>query len=157
MRRLCTLGCLTLVWLLASPTAAFAHCHGSVTYGLMSDISDCGKAALLAIGVGISAAASAIAFLLGTNYYLKQLKLEYWHELVDLSAESNDVKELGDNVGKTAEAIAKVFFNTTMPDPVGFAAEWGAGAARFAWPGLRLGWRWANEVTIRMGRFIGFW
>jgi hypothetical protein len=151
MRRLCTLACLTLVWLLAFPTVAFAHCHGSVTYGLMSDISDCGKAALLAIGAGISAAASAIAFLLGTNYYLKQLKLEYWHQ-------GKALIDAAEDTAKIASAlVGSPFTNTATPSWVGPAIEWGARAAHLATPGLRLGWQWANEVTIRIGRFIGFW
>ncbi|HEY8457548.1 MAG TPA: hypothetical protein VIL34_18280 [Actinopolymorphaceae bacterium] len=156
-RRLCTLACLTLIWMLAFPAAAFAHCHEGISYGLMSAITDCAKAAVMGIVAVTTAAASSVAAFLSINYYWNQLKLEYWHQLLGLSSGSNDARELGDAVGKTAEAIAKVAFDLKMPDPVGFAAEWGAGAARFAWPALRLGWQWANEVAIKVGRFFGLW
>ncbi|MEQ7128593.1 hypothetical protein ABN034_29215 [Actinopolymorpha sp. B11F2] len=75
MRRLGTLAFLTLLVLVASPTAASAHCHGSVTYG-PGGSGDCGKAALwgtLLAAAAWGGAAAMNVLALALDYYREPL------------------------------------------------------------------------------------
>lgn len=151
MKRLCTLACLTLAWLLATATPASAHCHRSVTYGPSSVIDDCGQAAFWSTLFFASFLATLYAgSFLSAFYFIYQASIkapfirlrDLWHRstygqpLFERSAKSSNVDEIADILERNfIGASPKLGFMATL-------ARYSAALVYFSWPPIQRGLRW---------------
>lgn len=148
IRRLGTLAALILTWLLASAMPAWAHCHGSITYGPSGGMGDCGGAAFWAtLGLMGALAAFYLASLLCAFYFLNQGRIkspflrgrDFWRRNTygrpDLFGRSTRAED----VSKLAEAISRLL----PPErPIlGFLVNYGAPVGHFLGRGFHWIWR----------------
>ncbi|MEO3797840.1 hypothetical protein ABGB14_47240 [Nonomuraea sp. B10E15] len=159
MKRLWTLALLTLVWLLTSPTPAWAHCHASITYG-PGGSGDCGQASFWgSLAIATVLTAFYFAPFLSIYYRLNRdtikrpgrMLTSFWRKLRSIPPELVVKFGRNDEVGNKAEiAMRSTEALPSKWQPIGPIAEV---AIRFVhWVSAKGGPRWFNNWADRLGR-----